>query len=83
MDIESEDLMIIDPNRFQNGKDGPYHNSAERKRFWTDIIRSLHLHLNIIIAEARKENERRKQLGWDEVISDLEERIARVQERNA
>lgn len=83
MGIESEYLMIIDPDRFQNGKDGPCHNDAERKRFWTDVIRSLHLSLDTIIAEAREENERRKQSGWDEVINDLEERIARVQQRNA
>lgn len=82
MGIESEDLMIIDPDRFQNGKDGPCHNDAERKRFWTDVIRSLHLSLDTIIEEARKENERRKESAWDEVINDLEERIARVQERS-
>lgn len=81
--IESDYLMIVDPDRFQNSQadrhpDGPCHTDAERKQFWTDLFKSLHLSLDTIIAEARKQNERRRQLGWDEVVEDLEERIARV-----
>ncbi|MGB3779974.1 MAG: hypothetical protein WA960_16545 [Tunicatimonas sp.] len=78
MGIESDYLMIIDPARFQDGKDGPCHTDAERKRFWTDVLRFLHLSPETIIAEARKVNEQRRQSGWDEVIDDLEERIAEV-----
>ncbi|MGB3850616.1 MAG: hypothetical protein WA958_11660 [Tunicatimonas sp.] len=86
MGVEADYLMIVDPSRFQNSQadrhsDGPCHTDEERKRFWTDVLRSLHLSLDTIIAEARRANERRKQSGWDEPISDLEERIARVRER--
>ena len=31
-----EELLIIDPERFQDGKDGPCHPPALRKRFWTN-----------------------------------------------
>ena len=78
--IEPDYLMIVDPARFQNGEDGPCHTDAERKQFWTDVFQSLHLSLDTIIAEARKENERRKHSEWDEVMDDLEERVARVRE---
>lgn len=83
--IPYESLMIIDPNRFQNGKDGPCHTDAERKQFWTDVFKSLHLSLDTIIAEAQKENERRKQLDRDatsrgEAVVDLEERVNRIKE---
>ena len=82
MGIDPERLMIIDPTRLQSGQDGPCHTDEERKRFWTDVLQSLHLSLDTIISEAWKENERRKQSGWEEVIEDLEERIERVQKNH-
>lgn len=86
MGVEADYLMIVDPTRFQNGQadrrpDGPCHTDEERKRFWTDVLRSLHLSLDTIVAEARRANERRKQSGWDKPIRDLEERIVQVRER--
>src|SRR5256885_16589805 len=39
--ISYEDLLIIEPDRFQNGADGPCHSSEVRKRFWTDVLQSL------------------------------------------
>jgi hypothetical protein len=34
--IPSEQLMVIGPDRFENGENGPCHPPALRKRFWTD-----------------------------------------------
>ncbi len=36
-----EESLIIHSERFQNGKDGPCHPPAFRKRFWADVLRSL------------------------------------------
>jgi hypothetical protein len=43
MGIAEEELLIIDPHRFQDGRDGPCHDAMQRKRFWTDVVRSLEL----------------------------------------
>lgn len=65
----------IDPERFQNGKDGPCHQPAFRKRFWTDVLRSLELSFDLIADEARAFNQGRLRFMPDEYISDLEARI--------
>ena len=70
--------MIVDPERFQNGKDGPCHTPELRKRFWTDVLRSLELSYELLFAEARVCNEARLDYLQDEYIPDLEERIERL-----
>jgi hypothetical protein len=75
-----EELLIIDPERFQDGTDGPCHPPALRKRFWTDVLRSLELSLDLIADEARACNERRLQFMQDEYIHDLEVRIATLRD---
>jgi hypothetical protein len=71
-----EELLIIDPERFQNGKDGPCHPPAFRKRFWTDVLRSLELSFDLLVDEARAFNQERLRFMPDEYIGDLEARIA-------
>ena len=76
--LRAEKLMIVDPERFQNGRDGPCHTPEMRKRFWTDVLRSLELSYELLFAEARVFNEKRLRLLPDEYIADLEERIGRL-----
>ncbi|MBA3946956.1 MAG: hypothetical protein H0X37_20640 [Herpetosiphonaceae bacterium] len=73
--LAEDELLIIDPDRFQNSKDGPCHPPAFRKRFWTDVLRSLELSFDLIADEARAFNERSLQYLPDEYIHDLESRI--------
>jgi hypothetical protein len=74
--LSYEELLIIDPERFQDGKDGPCHPPAFRKRFWSDVLRSLELSFDLIVDEARAFNQERLRFMPDEYISDLEARIA-------
>ncbi|MFW9880856.1 MAG: hypothetical protein ACFFG0_47955 [Candidatus Thorarchaeota archaeon] len=48
INIESDKMMVVDPDRFQNKKDGPCHTSDFRKRFWTDVLMSLELSLDLL-----------------------------------
>lgn len=52
---DPEELLIIDPDRFHNGEDGPCHTPEQRKRFWTDVLQSLHLSKETLEAEAREQ----------------------------
>jgi hypothetical protein len=74
--LSYEELLIIDPERFQNGKDGPCHPPAFRKRFWIDVLRSLELSFDLLADEARAFNQERLRFMPDDYISDLEARIA-------
>jgi hypothetical protein len=73
-----EQLMIIDPKRFANGDDGPCHPPQMRKRFWTDVLRSLELSYDLLFDEARHLNEKLKAIESEEYIEDLEARIAEI-----
>ena len=77
MGIDYDDLLVIDPERFKNGADGPCHTNDERRRFWTDVLKSLDLHIDTIANEARKFNNERKRTDED-FIDDLESRIAEI-----
>lgn len=35
--------MIVVPDRFQDGRDGPCHPAEIRNVFWTDVLKSLEL----------------------------------------
>lgn len=75
LDIEYEDMLIIDPQRFRNGQDGPCHSDVEIKRFWTSVLRSLTLSLEVIFAEARLHHAKLKEAGLvedEDFVSDLE-----------
>ena len=73
--LADDDLLIIDPERFQNGKDGLCHSPDVRKRFWTDVLSSLELSYDLLFDEARTVNQERLRFMPDEYIHDLEARI--------
>jgi len=77
---DSSDLLFIDPERFENGKDGPCHTKEERKRFWTDVCKSLHMSLETIFAEAKKFNEGLKIIK-EPHIGNIEEVIIEISNR--
>lgn len=79
--FDSSEIFIIDPDRFKNDKDGPCHTNEERKRFWTDVLKSLHLNHETLFSEARKLNEERRLFDEEEYITDLEERIEIIKSR--
>ena len=74
LDLDSHDLLIIDPKIFRNDLDGPCHTDLERKRFWTDVLKSLKISYETIFSEARKENEKRETED-EEYIINLDQRI--------
>lgn len=84
--LDSIDLLIVDPDRFQDGKDGPCNPSELRKRFWTEVLQSLELTYELLFDKARQMNEELRQALPSDVlekvdyIPDLEERIARVRQ---
>lgn len=78
--IDASELLIVDPDWFQDGADGPCHTAEIRKRFWTDVLRSLELSYELLYDEARKRNDRIRDLYPDGFLPDLEQRIARVEE---
>lgn len=73
--MSTEDLLVIDPDRFMDGKDGPCHSDAIRREFWHDVLDSLELSYSLLFAKARAENEDRRNGPDDDFIEDLEERI--------
>lgn len=74
----ADELMIVDPERFQNSQDGPCHSPELRRRFWTDVLSSLTLSLELLFDEARSANERHREILPSEHIADLEERIREI-----
>ena len=83
--INEYDLMIIVPNRFQNGKDGPCNTDEMRKAFWTDALKSLSLSYDLLFEQARYNNRQMKEMSEkhpnfppDMFLPDLEERIAEI-----
>jgi hypothetical protein len=76
--IDPSDILVIDPERFKNGADGPCHSDQERKLFWTDVLKSLHLSYTVLFAEARHLNEERRLVGVEDFIIDLEDRIEKI-----
>jgi hypothetical protein len=77
-------LMIVNPKRMMDGKDGPCHSDEFRCRFWNEVLAGLHLSFGLICEEARKENEEMLRLEAsmrasgapeDMFIHDLDRRI--------
>lgn len=79
IECDSDALMIVVPERFCDGRDGPCNSPGIRKRFWTDVIKSLELSLDLVFDVAREANEREKlrPAGDSAFRADLEERIRR------
>lgn len=79
--IDSSDLMIVVPDRFTDGRDGPCHTPELRRAFWTDVLKSLELSHELIFQKARAVNLWVKEHIPDEHIEDLEERISEIKAR--
>ncbi len=77
--IEDFFLMIVTPERFVGGGDGPCHSDAVRRLFWTDVLKSLALSYDLIFQVARDSNEWHKEHYREDYIEDLEQRIAQVE----
>ena len=54
MGIDSTDLMIVVPSRFQDGSDGPCHSDGLRKAFWTDVLKSLEISHEVLFGVAQR-----------------------------
>ena len=50
---DDSELLIIDPTRMVNDKDGPCHTDSDRKQFWHDVLYSLELSLQTLVNECR------------------------------
>jgi hypothetical protein len=75
--LNYDELLILDPDRFKNNSDGPCHSDIERKRFWTDVLKSLELSIETIVGEAKKFNNDREKTE-ETYITDLDARISEV-----
>lgn len=78
--IDYDDLLVIEPERLKNDFDGPVHTGDERKRFWTDVLKSLELSFDTIFSEAIKLNNELDKED-EEYIVDLEIRINEIKKR--
>jgi hypothetical protein len=76
--IDPYDLKLVDPEHFVNGQDGPCHPPQLRKRFWTDVLKSLELSYELLLDMAREMNAPLKEVYPEEYIEDLERRIRRI-----
>jgi len=85
--LDSSELMVIDPKRFEDGDDGAMYTSPHtpefRKRFWTDVLKSLELSYELVFDEARMQNGRIKEFLPQDYIADLETRIERIRQEIA
>ena len=77
--INVDDLLIVVPERFAKGDDGPCHPPELRKRFWTDVLKSLELSYELLFEEARQRNAKIKKVAPGEYMDNLEERIRQIQ----
>lgn len=81
--LNADTLLVLDPDRFSDGRDGPCHSREIRGRFWRDVLRSLELSPELLFDEARAvDRELRARVAGGEVelaadlVPDLEARIA-------
>ena len=72
--IDSNELLIIAPDRFKDGKDGPCHSPEIRKEFWTNVLQSLELDFDTITKVAFEVNEKLRNAPYqiDPVFSEQE-----------
>ena len=75
--IKPDELLIIDAERFKNDKDGPCHSREYRKKFWTDVLISLQLSVDMLASEAKMMNSGRNENDPDYVV-DLDKKIEMI-----
>jgi len=81
---DASQLLIVAPWRFQDGHDGPCNTAEFRKRFWTDVLDSMHLSLETLFEKARTEKkEWENSVIPEKAISNLEARIKKIREKYA
>jgi len=73
-----EDLLIIVPKRFSNGYDGPCHTDEMRKKFWTEVLKSLSFSYEFLFTEAMDTYQKYKQ--HDEKAFNPSEQIKLISE---
>jgi hypothetical protein len=76
---DSQFLYVINPKRFSDKQDGICHTDAERKIFWTDVLKSLTLSFNTLATFAINSNPPIKGLG--EHIPNMKKKIAMLREK--
>jgi|SRR5450759_1823039 len=75
---DTDALYIIAPDFFKDGKDGPCHTSAERKLFWTDVLKSLTLSFDTLATFAINNN---PPPGDEDHITNIKRKIAQLREK--
>ena len=46
LDLDADALLVVNPDRFKDGRDGPCNSSEFRRRFWHDVLECLELSPN-------------------------------------
>jgi hypothetical protein len=90
LQIPTEKLMVIDPDRFKNDLDGPCHPPELRKAFWHNVLASLTLDLEFLFKMARYQNAQARQAAAEQSddpfaqelpLGDLEARIQTIRQK--
>src|SRR5262252_1856499 len=75
--LDTSTLLIVNARRMADGRDGPCNTDEFRGRFWKEVLMSLDLSEDLIIANAREFHSRLSDpSALDEVMGGLEERVA-------
>jgi catechol 2,3-dioxygenase-like lactoylglutathione lyase family enzyme len=75
--LDTNTLLVVNPRRMADGRDGPCNTDEFRGRFWREVLMSLDLSEALIIAKARDFHSRLSDpSAVDEVLAELEERVA-------
>jgi hypothetical protein len=78
--LDPDLLMLPDPERMADGRDGPCNTTEFRMRFWTEVVACLVLSDQLIIDGARAFHGR---CSSAEKVAALEQRIAAWQQKRA
>jgi len=53
--IDPYSLMVVRPEWFADGRDGPCNTPELRKRFWTDVLKSLEHQLRPVVRQSPRD----------------------------
>ena len=85
LEVDADSLLIVDPERFQDGRDGPCNSPEFRRAFWSEVLQGLELSAELIFEKARDVNStasERPDLA-ECYLPDLEDRIERWRQEYA